>query len=170
MCFIAILITFYPVGWGCRIRRLILCRGVRSYPQNACPVYDTKQSDGEVPVMIDLWGMQSTSLLPSLPGLLWLRVVAPDKFPIYGLNRTKLLFLDFTAYLCQTELLEIELLCHLNCVLILNWIIWNKTDLKLTLCIAQSVGAVEYTDCTFAEGYGQGPITGINWTTLHIFC
>ena len=28
----------------------------------------------------------------------------------------------------------------------LNWIIWNKTVWHLTLCIAQSVGAVEYTD------------------------
>ena len=34
----------------------------------------------------------------------------------------------------------------------LNWIIWNKTFLTLTLCIAQSAGAVEYTDCSSAEG------------------
>ena len=27
----------------------------------------------------------------------------------------------------------------------LNWIIWNKTVLTLTLCIAQLAGAVEYT-------------------------
>ena len=30
--------------------------------------------------------------------------------------------------------------------------IWNKTDLTLTLCIAQSAGSVEYTDCSSAEG------------------
>ena len=30
----------------------------------------------------------------------------------------------------------------------LNWIIWNKTVLTLTLCIAKFTGAVEYTDCT----------------------
>ena len=29
--------------------------GVRT--SNECPVYDTKQSDGEVPVMLELWGM-----------------------------------------------------------------------------------------------------------------
>ena len=29
-----------PVGWGCRIHRLLLCRGVRS--PNECPGYDTK--------------------------------------------------------------------------------------------------------------------------------
>ena len=29
-------------------------------PTNECPRYDTKQSDGEVPAMLELWGMQST--------------------------------------------------------------------------------------------------------------
>ena len=42
-----------PVGWGCRIHRLHLCRGV-SLPSDECPDYDTKQSDGEVPVMLGL--------------------------------------------------------------------------------------------------------------------
>ena len=46
---------------------------------NECPGYDTKQSDGEVPIMVELWEMQSTPSLPSLPSLLWLLVVAPDK-------------------------------------------------------------------------------------------
>ena len=55
-----------------------------------CPRYDTKQSDGEVPVILELWGMRSTPSLPSFPGPLWPGVVAPDKGPIYGLNRSKL--------------------------------------------------------------------------------
>ena len=38
--------------------------------------YDTKQSDGEVPVMLELWRMQSTSSLPLLPSPLWSGVVA----------------------------------------------------------------------------------------------
>ena len=29
--------------------------------------------------MLELWGMQSTPSLPSLPGLLWPGVVAPDR-------------------------------------------------------------------------------------------
>ena len=33
-----------------------------------CPGYDTKQSDGEVPVMLEFWGMWSIPLLPLLPG------------------------------------------------------------------------------------------------------
>ena len=35
---------------------------------NKCHEYDTKQSDGEASVMLELWGMQSTPLLPLLPG------------------------------------------------------------------------------------------------------
>ena len=48
---------------------------------NECPGYDTKQSDGEVPVMQDLWEMWSTSSLPSRPRPrpLWPGVVALDR-------------------------------------------------------------------------------------------
>ena len=52
--------------------------GVRP-PPNECPGYDTKQSDGEVPAVLELWGMRSTPSLPSLPGPLWPGVVAPDR-------------------------------------------------------------------------------------------
>ena len=64
-----------PVDWRCRIHRLYLYRGVRS-PK--CPGYDSKQSDGTVSVMLELWGMQSTPSLPSLPDSLRPGVVAPD--------------------------------------------------------------------------------------------
>ena len=40
-------------------------QGVRN-PNNGCPGYDTKQSDGEVLVILELWGMRRTPLLPSL--------------------------------------------------------------------------------------------------------
>ena len=66
-----------PIGWGCRIYRLHLCRGVKK--KQWVSWYDTKQSDGEVPVMLELWGMQGTPSLPLLPGLFWPRVVAPDR-------------------------------------------------------------------------------------------
>ena len=46
---------------------------------NQCPEYDIKQSDGKVPVMLELWGMQSTPSLLLLPVPLWPGVVAPDK-------------------------------------------------------------------------------------------
>ena len=46
-------------------------------PANECPGYDTKQSDGKVPVVLGLWGVQSTPSLPLLPGPLWPSMVAP---------------------------------------------------------------------------------------------
>ena len=68
---------FCSVGWGCRIHRQLLRRRVRP-PTNEYPAYDTKQSDGEVPAVLELWGMRSTPSLPSLPGPLWPGVVTPD--------------------------------------------------------------------------------------------
>ena len=55
-------------------------------PPNEFPVYDTKQSDCEVPVMLEIWGMWSTLSFPLLLGLLWSDVVAPEKGLIFGLN------------------------------------------------------------------------------------
>ena len=54
---------------------LNLCRGERSH-SNECPIYDIKQANGKTPVILELWGMQSTSSLPSLPGSRWFGVVA----------------------------------------------------------------------------------------------
>ena len=53
-------------------------RGGVRHPHNKCPGYDTKQSDGEVPVMLGLWGIRNTPSFPLLPGLLWPGGVAPD--------------------------------------------------------------------------------------------
>ena len=95
-----------PVSWGCRIHRLHLSRGVRR--PNECPGYDTKQSDGEVPVMLEHWGMWSTPSLPSVPGPLWPGVGAPDR--VLSMGQIKL-----------------------NCILIINWIVWNRTILTSKL-------------------------------------
>ena len=60
-----------PVNCGCRKQqRLHLCRGIRP-PANDCPVYDIKQSNDEVPVMLALWGMQSTLSLPTNTDPFW---------------------------------------------------------------------------------------------------
>ena len=95
-----------PVDWGCRIHRLHLCRGVR--PCLVCSRYDTKQSNGQVPVLMELWGMQSTPSLPSLPGSFWPGVVAPNR--ILSVGQIKLN--------CSFESL---LFLRLNCVFMLNW-------------------------------------------------
>ena len=65
--------------------------------RNECSGYDTKQSDGEVSVMLELWRMRSTPLLPSLSAPFWPGVVASDRVQSLG---------------------QIEL----NCVFMLNWI------------------------------------------------
>ena len=77
-------------------------------PANECLAYDTKQSGGEASVMLKLWGMRSTPLLPLHQGPLWPRMVAPDRALSMG---------------------QIEL----NCVLMLNWIAWNRTALTFKL-------------------------------------
>ena len=46
---------------------------------NKCLGYDTKQSDGEASVMLELWGMRSIPFLPLLLGPLWPGVVALDR-------------------------------------------------------------------------------------------
>ena len=46
---------------------------------NECPVYDTKQFDGEAPVMLELWRMRRIPSLLSLPGQLWPGVVASER-------------------------------------------------------------------------------------------
>ena len=64
-----------PVGWGRRIHRLLLCRGgVRSAPPRASVLDMTKQSGGG-----GGFSNASTPSLPSLLGLLWPGMVAPDR-------------------------------------------------------------------------------------------
>ena len=72
------------------------------------PGYDTKQSDCEASVMLELWGMHSIVLLPFLLGPLWPELVAPDRVLSTG---------------------QIEL----NSVLMLNWIVWNRTVKNILL-------------------------------------
>ena len=72
------------VGWCGSIHQIHLCRGVRPTHPHECPGYDTKQSDGEDLVMLELWGMQSTPSLPFLSGHLWSGAVALDKVLYVG--------------------------------------------------------------------------------------
>ena len=82
---------------------LLFCKGIRPPPPSQrVSWYDTKQYDGEVPVMLELWEMQSTPLLASLQGPLWPGMVVNDRILFMG---------------------QIEL----KCVLMLNWIVWKRT-------------------------------------------
>ena len=51
---------------------------------NKYPRHDTKQSDNEAADMLELWGMQSTPALPSLPGPLWTELVSTDRVQYIG--------------------------------------------------------------------------------------
>ena len=99
-----------------KIRRLHLCTGIRTPPRNEYPIYDARHTNGEVPVMLELWGIRSSPSLPSLSGPLRPAVVAPNRVLSMG---------------------QIEL----NCVRILNRIVLNRTvftfncvNKKLSLC------------------------------------
>ena len=105
-----------PVGWGCRIPTPI-----------ECPRYDSKQSDCEVPVMLELWGMQSIPLLSLLQGPLWSVVVAPDS----------VLSMDHIEQ---------------NCVLMLNWLVWNGTVFVWYSELFE-IELFWYWNCTYAKLY-----------------
>ena len=62
-----------------------------------CSGYDTKQSDGDVPVILELWGMRSTPSLPSLPGPLWPGMVAPYRVLSMGQIELNCAFFDETV-------------------------------------------------------------------------
>ena len=79
-----------------------MSNNLKKIPPNEFPRYDTKQSNSEAQVIVELWGMRSTPSLPSLPGSLWHEVVA----------------LDRVLSMAQIEL---------KCVLMLNWTTWNST-------------------------------------------
>ena len=104
-------------------------------PPNECPSYDTKQSDGEAPVILELWGMQSTPSLPSLPGPLWLEVVAPGRvLPMGQIELYCVLMLNGIAWNRTVLTFKLHIYVKLNCLkwnffCMLNWIVWNRTVL-----------------------------------------
>ena len=125
-----------PVGWSGKIHRLHTCRRIR-LPSQWVSWNNTKQFDGEVPVMLELWGTRSPPLLPLLRnGSTW-------SDPIYRLNRTScILMLNWIVWIrtvwlnwiaWNRNVFTIKLYLHLNCVLMLNWIILNGTVLTLKL-------------------------------------
>ena len=63
------------------VKKLPSRLGLQNTPtaHNKRPGYDRKQSDDEIPVMLELWGMQSTPSLPIFPDLRWPRMVAPAR-------------------------------------------------------------------------------------------
>ena len=64
---------------------------------NKCPGYDTK-ADNKVPVMLELWGIQSAHSLLLPPGSLWPGVVASERIVSMGqINLNYVLMLNRIA-------------------------------------------------------------------------
>ena len=92
-------------------------------PPNESPGYDTKQSDREASVILELWGMLSSSSLPSLPGPLWPGGVAPDRVLSIGqIERNHALILNWIVW--HRTIFSFKR-AHTKTVLNLNWIVWN---------------------------------------------
>ena len=102
-------ILFLPllrlISWGCRIHQLLLCRRISP---GSMSVQDMTLNNSEVPVMLEFGGMLSTPSLPLVPDPLWPGVGVTDRV---------------------LSMYQIEL----NCILILNWITWNRTVLIFQL-------------------------------------
>ena len=126
----------------------------RAPTNNECPGHEIKQPDGEVEVILELWGMWSTLSLPSLPGSFLFEVIAPDTvISMVQIEQNCVLMLNWfffkkrTVFFIRTvpystDLFEIELFLTFNCVKIktipilnwivlmgtvwINWIVWNK--------------------------------------------
>ena len=79
---------------------------------NECQRCDTKKSDGELPVILGLWGMQSTPVLPLLPGTIWPGMVSPDRDLSMG-------YIELNCIFMLNWFLEIKNFW-------LNWIAWNR--------------------------------------------
>ena len=109
-----------PVDWGCRI--YLLCRGVRLRSTSVLIWHWT----------IWWWGSSHAGalgnavypLLPSLPGPLWSGVVAPDRILSMSLIELNCVFMLNWIVWNWTAFWA------WNCILMLNWIVWNRTVLS----------------------------------------
>ena len=99
-CFNSLFIFGWSSGLGFYHKPIVSQH--RSRQPNEGSGYDAKQSDGETSIMLDLCEIRSNPLLPSLPGPHLLGLLVRNRLPSIG---------------------QIEL----NCVLMLNWIVWNRT-------------------------------------------
>ena len=77
----------------------ISAEGVRLHTHCECLGYDSKQSDDEAPVMLELWGMWSSLSLSLFLGPLWPGAVVPDRVKfIFKLSANKWLMLKLIVW------------------------------------------------------------------------
>ena len=119
-----------------------LSRGKDPSPTSVL-VYDPKQSDGAAAAVPELCWMQRTPLLPSFQSPLWPVVVAPDR--VLSMGQIELNYVP--------ELIEMGLYRHFNCVLMLNWTVWNRTvfvfytelfEIERFICVKMDLALITY--------------------------
>ena len=124
---------YWPLECVTSFRRITLlwhvCSGRRSKYNsktdiNGCPWYDTKQFNGEILVILELWGMWSTLKLPLFPSELMPGLLVADR----------------VLSICQMELFHIQTGCKqmtyakLNC----NKTVWSFNCVQTTnLCLIE---------------------------------
>ena len=111
---------------------------------NECLVYDNKQSDVKISVILKVWKMQNTHSLPSFlcPFCPW--VIAHEKALCLG---------------------QIEL----NCVLILNWIAWKRTALTFKLRIYANLNCLKWNCFGMRNSVVWNRIIWWNWIAWNVF-
>ena len=90
-----------------------------------CPVYDTKQSNGEIAAMLEICWTQSAPTMPSLSYQLWPSVLAPDR--VLSMGQIELNYVLMLNWIDWNK----EMFWHLNCELMINWIVWNRSVYKI---------------------------------------
>ena len=84
-CSIVVTFSFFPLLLFLNLQNFLFAQSnvplqtSKTLPTNEYPGYDTKQCDGEAPVRLELWGMQSISSLSSPPVPLWPGMVKTDR-------------------------------------------------------------------------------------------
>ena len=119
---IQVLISHKTQPDHCPVTGAVECRGIRL--SQWVSWYDTKQSDGKVPVMLELWRKWINPSYLLLPDQLWSRVKASDRVLPVG---------------------QIEL----NCLFMLNWIVWNRTVFDILLFVNKNYTCTKFNCLKF---------------------
>ena len=111
------------VSWDYWIHRLILCRGVRPHATNECSGYGTKTIWWWGSSRVGALGNAEDLFIAIVPGSTLARSGSTCLGSIYGSNRFKL------CIYAKLNCLKENCFWNWNCVLMLNWTVWNRTVL-----------------------------------------
>ena len=111
------------IGYGRKIHRLNLCRGVK-HPHQRVPRIYTKSAVGKA-LVLQLWKLRSTPSYPLLPGRLWFEIVVAVR--VLSIDQIELFnyFLFLKLFICveSNDYYQVKLF-------LFDWNTWNH----LTKC------------------------------------